>query len=67
MQIIWRFYKDVRLRWHWEKIGPGYAVVGKSSNSYMNYETCLGSAQEAGYVFQPPQCKHSQVKRPRRY
>ena len=67
MQIIWRFYQDARRHWRWEKIGPGYAVVGKSSSSFRDYETCMGDAQAAGYVFQAPRGKQSPtVQRPRR-
>lgn len=52
MQVIWRLYNDARRQWHWKKIGPAYAVVGKSSKSYKNYEACMENAQEGGYVFQ---------------
>ena len=67
MNVIWRFYRDMRRQWHWQKIGPGYAVVAESSTSYKDYEACLENARDAGYVFQPPQVKHSQAQQPRRY
>lgn len=59
MNVIWRFYMDEGQRWNWQQIGAGQAVVEQSSRGYSNYEACLASAVDRGYVFLPAQRKQA--------
>ncbi len=59
MNVIWRFYMDGGRRWNWQQIGAGQAVVAESSKGYGNYEACLASAIDRGYVFLPAQTKQA--------
>jgi hypothetical protein len=54
MNLIWRFYSDSDQRWRWQHLSFSGAVLAESSKAYAEYEGCLASATEQGYVFLPP-------------
>ena len=54
MNLIWRFYFGPDHRWRWQRLAFDKTVVAESSTSYEEYEGCLASAGEQGYVSAPP-------------
>ena len=53
LNTIWRFYRDVRGRWRWQRISVQREVIAESPTGYRTYEECLADAQASGYVFHP--------------
>ncbi len=53
MNLIWRFYSDPEGRWRWQRLSFDGSTVHESKTGYKEYEACVASAREQGYVFLP--------------
>lgn len=53
MNLVWRFYFGADHRWRWQRLSTEGKLVDESSASYTEYDGCLASAGELGYVFAP--------------
>ena len=54
MNLVWRFYFGPDHRWRWQRLSIEGNVVAESTTSYAEYDGCLASAGEQGYVSLPP-------------
>ena len=55
MNFIWRFYRDQERLWRWQRLSTDKSVIAESQAAYNEYEGCLASAQQEGYIFEPAQ------------
>jgi uncharacterized protein YegP (UPF0339 family) len=46
---FWKFYKDCRREWRWEKTTSNGSVVGASSEGYKNKADCEADARRVGW------------------
>ena len=53
VNLIWRFYSDSAHQWRWERLAFDGTVLEHSASGYPQYEACLASACEKGYVMLP--------------
>jgi uncharacterized protein YegP (UPF0339 family) len=45
----WKFYRDCRREWRWEKTASDGSVVGTSSEGYKNKTDCEADARRMGW------------------
>lgn len=60
MNYIWRFYLDHDRRWRWQRLSADRVLIAESRTAYKEYESCLTSARNEGYAYQPSQEKRIQ-------
>ena len=57
MNYIWRFYMDPDRRWRWQRLSADRSLISESQIGYTEYEHCVASAGNEGYVYRPSQEK----------
>jgi len=45
----WKFYKDCRREWRWERTASNGSVVGTSSEGYKSKADCEADARRVGW------------------
>ena len=53
MKTVWLFSKNPNHGWKWLHVTIHREVIEESPAYFEGYESCLASAKQNGYVFQP--------------
>ena len=49
MNDKWQFYQDPSNKWRWRRVASNGAIVGASTQGYVNKSDCIENARRNGY------------------
>ncbi len=55
MPTCWRFYRDERHHWKWQRLSDDRQVIKESRGRFRNIPECMADAAAHGYVLSAPQ------------